>query len=321
MDGVLSQDEVNALLKGISTLEVDAPQSETAEAALFDFTNQERIIRGRMPTLEIVMDKLARALRQSLSSIFSRSIFVNVSTIGMRKFGSFIKSLPVPSSMHIFKMPPLKGVAMVYMEARLVFSLIDYFFGGPGAPTMKIEGRDFTPIESRLIGKIVEKILSDFEAAMACVQPTRVGYVRSEINPLFAAIVPPSDLVVKIDLEVEMEHCTGQIVFCIPYSLFEPIKERLTSSFQSERLEVDYRWTRTIRKILGEAPLDLQVNLGTARISLEQLRDLKVGDVITLEKPVTEPLELTVQGFPRFKVRPGEMNGSKAVEVVGRADA
>ncbi|MCA9771585.1 MAG: flagellar motor switch protein FliM [Myxococcales bacterium] len=322
MAEVLSQDEVNALLRGISDLEGDPEQVAAVNGVeAFDFASQERIIRGRMPTLEIVMDKLARSLRQTLSMTFSRSIYANVSGIGMRKFGSFIKSLPVPSSMHIYKLPPLKGAAMLYLEARLVFAMIDYFFGGPGEPTVKIEGRDFTAIETRLIKKVVDRLLLDLETALSCIHPIRVEYGRSEINPLFAAIVPPSDLVVKIDFEVQMEHCSGQIVFCIPYSSLEPIREVLSSSFQSERFEIEYRWTEVIREIIGEADMELEVLLGKSTTTVGAVRDWAPGTVLTLNQRPSDPLTLLVEGEPRFRAYPGDANGNTAVQVVERIDA
>lgn len=319
MAEVLSQDEVNALLRGISDLEGEMETTASTDGVeAYDFASQERIIRGRMPTLEIVMDKLARSLRQTLSASFSRSIFANVAGIGMRKFGSFIKSLPVPSSMHIFRLPPLKGAAMLYLEARLVFAMIDYFFGGAGEPTVKIEGRDFTAIETRLIKRIVDRLLVDFETAMRCVHPIRAEYGRSEINPLFAAIVPPSDLVVKIDFEIQMEHCTGQLVFCVPYSSLEPIRDKLSSSFQSERLEVEYRWTEQIRSAMGAAELDLEVLLGSTFTTVKEVREWEPGTVLQLQQRPAEPLTLRVEGKPRFRVYPGEANGNTAVQVVER---
>jgi len=320
MDGVLSQDEVNALLGGLDEEggEQSGDPQAAPEAMPYDFANQERIIRARMPTLEIAMDKLARSLRQTLSTAFGRSIFASVAGIGMRKFGSFIKTLPVPASMHIFKLAPLKGSAMVYLEGRLVFSLIDYFFGGPGAPTAKIEGRDFTPIELRLISKVVRQILADFEKALRAIHPLEAEYTRSEINPMFAGIVAPTDLVIKVDLEIEMEHCTGQISWCLPYAMIEPIRDKLSSSFQSERAESDDRWTKPVHDCLVGAEVDLQVNLGRTELSLQRLRNLKTGDTLMLNQHAGDPLNLLVEGNPRFRVYPGEINGFAAVQVVER---
>ena len=208
MSKILSQDEVDALLKGMTggEIEVETDQAPDEDGVIaYDLTNQDRIIRGRMPTLEIINDRFARIFRTSISSTLRKVVDVSTTSIDMIKFGEFMRSLPVPTSLHIFRMEPLRGHAIMVIETRLVFNLVDYFFGGDGKSDIKIEGRDFTAIEHRVTKRVVEMVLADMEKAWKPVHEISLQYHRSEINPQFAGIVPPTDVVVVIKFDLEME--------------------------------------------------------------------------------------------------------------------
>ncbi len=323
VEKILSQEEIDALLRGMENGEVSTAQEPLDPSGIrqYDFTNQDRIIRGRMPTLEIINDHFCRLFRNSLSTALRKTIDVSSKGVEMKKFGEFIKTLPVPSSLHIFRMDPLRGVAILALEAKLVFTLLDVFFGGSGKTIYRVEGRDFTAIESRLIQKIVTMIFSELEKAWNAVHPITFQHVRSEINPQFISIVPPSDLVIHIPFGVELEQFVGVLALCIPYAIIEPIKNRLYSGFQSEQLEVDQTWVSRFLERLQSAEVEVKVELGRSKVMVQDLLRWKEGDVIGLDQDVSDPLVVQVEGVPKFIGRPGICRGNKAIQIDRRIES
>lgn len=320
VEKILCQEEIDALLRGMENGDVStAPESpDRSGIKRYDFNNQDRVIRGRMPTLEIINDHFCRLFRNSLSSALRKTIDVGSRGNEMKKFGEFIKTLPVPSSLHVFRMDPLRGYAILVLEAKLVFTLLDVFFGGSGKGTYRVEGRDFTAIESRLIHKVATMIFSDMEKAWNVIHPITFQHVRSEINPQFVSIVPPSDLVINITFGVELEQFTGMITFCIPYAIIEPIKNRLYSGFQSEQLEVDQTWVSRFLDRLQSAEVEVKVELGKSKVMVQDLLRWKEGDVLSLNREVSDPLVVQVQGIPKFLGKPGICRGNKAIQIEGK---
>ncbi len=318
MAQILSQEEVDALLRGVSDGEIETETEEVIDESgvvAYDLTSQERIIRGRMPTLDIINQRFSRLFRNSLSAALRKVLDVSAVSTDTVKFGEFIKSLPVPASLHIFKMEPLRGFALLIAESKLVFALVDTFFGGTGGASMKIEGRDFTTIEQRMIKKVVLMALEEFEKAWKPVHNVNISFVRSEVNPQFAAIVPPTDVVVVIIFEIEMDQVSGTITVCLPYSTIEPIIGKLRAGFQSDQLEVDQMWIRRLRERMVEAQVDVTVELGKTKITSRDLMNFKIGDIIQLDNDVSDELIVKVEGVTKFKGYPGTMKGSKAVQV------
>jgi len=233
----------------------------------------------------------------------------------MAKFGEFIKTLPVPSSLHVFRMEPLRGHAILVLESKLIFTLLEVFFGGSGKTAFGIEGRDFTAIESQIIQKVVMMIFADLEKAWNAVHPLTFQYVRSEINPQFVSIVPPSDIVINITFGVELDQFTGMVTLCIPYSIIEPIKNKLYSGYQSDQLEVDRSWIRRFLDRLINTEIEVKVEMGKHQIMVQDLLQLKVGDILALGKDVTEPLVVEVQGIPKFLGKAGVCGENKAIQI------
>ena len=317
MSKILNQDEVDALLRGISGGEIET-EEEVAEApsgiVTFDLANQDRIIRGRMPVLEIINDRFSRLCTSALANTMRKRVDVNPISIDMSKFGDFMRSLPGPTSINIFKIDPLRGNALLVVDTRLVFSLVENFFGGAGSQP-KIEGRDFTPIEQSIIVKVVKIILSNLEDAWRPVHEVSIELLRSEINPQFATIVPPSDVVVVISFEVELENALGSMVLALPYATIEPIRSKLYAAFQTERLEIDHAWISRFRDRLMETPVELNVTFGTTQMTGRQLVDLKIGDILLLDQDEDDMLEARIQGILKFLGHPGFVKGNKAFKV------
>ncbi|GAB6113666.1 flagellar motor switch protein FliM [Desulfomicrobium salsuginis] len=318
MSKILNQDEVDALLRGISGGEIETEEEvveDQSGVVSFDLANQDRIIRGRMPVLEIINDRFSRLCTSALANTMRKRVDVNPISIDMSKFGDFMRSLPVPTSINIFKIDPLRGNALLVVDTRLVFSLVENFFGGAGSQP-KIEGRDFTPIEQSIIVKVVKIILANLEDAWRPVHEVSIELLRSEINPQFATIVPPSDVVVVISFEVELENALGSMVLALPYATIEPIRSKLYAAFQTERLEIDHAWISRFRDRLMETPVDVGVTFGTTQMTGRQLLDLKVGDILLLDQDEDDLLTARIQGVLKFLGHPGFVKGNKAFKVI-----
>ena len=318
MSQVLSQGEVDALLRGVGDgfveTETDVPE-EVIGVVPYDLTSQEKIVRGRLPTLDIINQMFSRLFRNSFSSLMRKSADISAVSTDSLKFGEFLRSLPVPSSLHVFRMEPLRGFGLMVIESRLVFSFVDTFFGGTGTSDINILGRDFSAIETRMTRNVVQTALEDWERAWKTVHPLSCTYVRSEVNPQFAAIVPPTDVVLVIVFDIEMENSSGTVTICIPYSMVEPIINKLKANFQSEQLEVDQVWINRLRGELMQTEVELVAELGQVELTPRDLLGLKVDEVIMLGKDVSDPLHISIEGITKFRGYSGVSRGMKAVQI------
>jgi len=318
MGEVLSQNEVDALLRGVGDgqVETEADQPEEVSGVVpYDLTSQEKIIRGRLPTLDIINQMFSRLFRSTFSSLMRKNVDVSIVSTDTVKFGEFLRSLPVPSSLHIFRMEPFRGHGLLVVESKLVFSVVDNFFGGSGTTEAKITGRDFSAIEIRMIKNVVLNALEDLEKAWKPVHPVTTTYVRSEVNPQFAAIVPPTDIVLVQLFDIELETISGTLTICLPFAAIEPILPKLKAQFQSEEMEVDQVWVKRLRSELLQTEVEAVAELGRAQITPAKLLKFKVGDTLMLGRDVSDPLVLKVEGIPKFKGYPGVSRGNKAIQI------
>lgn len=320
MTQVLSQSEVDALLSAVSDNRVASDEAAGGDnlkngIVQYDLANQDRIIRGRMPTLDIIHDRFIRLFRVTLSNALRKMANISVNSTGPLKFSEFMNSLPLPSCLNILRLDPLRGAAVMVIESKLLYALVDSFFGGNDVPYTKIEGKDFTQIEIKIARRVVLSAIDDLEKAWEPVYPLKIGYSRTEINPQFVAVVPPSDVVIATTFDVELEKVSGTIKIVIPYATLEPIKSKLSVGFQSEQLEVDFIWINRIKEQIMQASANILVKLGEATISIQDLVDLEPGDIIQLDKDATLPLDVLVEGVPKFKGLPGLLKGNRAIKV------
>jgi flagellar motor switch protein FliM len=313
-DNFLSQEEVDALLKGVNgdQDDVQAPE-EVAGVRTYNLATQERIVRGRMPTLEIINERFARLLRVGLFNFLRRSAEVSVGSVRVSKYSEFIRNLVVPTNLNLVHMKPLRGTALMVFDPGLVFLLVDNLFGGDGRFHTRVEGRDFTATEQRIILRILDIVFDAYTKSWEPVFPVEFEYIRSEMNTQFANIATPNEVVVASTFTVELGSVSGQIHFCMPYSMIEPIRDALTSSLQGEALEVDKRWIRLMTQQIQIAEVELVARLGTAKVSFDEILNFRVGDVIPLNIP--ESIEATVDGVPVLDCTYGVLNGQYALRV------
>lgn len=309
----LSQDEVDALLEGAS----DAPETDGNEAAggvrPYDLATQERIVRGRMPTLELVHERFARNLRVGLFNFMRRNPEISLGPVKVQKYSAFLRDVVVPTNINIMQVKPLRGSGLLICEPQLVFAIVDSLFGGDGSVHSRIEGRDFSATEQRIIERMLEVVCGEYRKAWAGVYPIELEYTCSEMQPQFANIATPSEIVVTARFELEIGNVGGAMHLCIPYSTLEPIRETLYSTLAGDSHTSDRRWVVKLSRQIQSAEVELVAELGHARATVADLIRLKAGDFVELD--LNETLVAKVDGVPVFDCRYGVSNGRYAIKV------
>jgi flagellar motor switch protein FliM len=316
INDILTQDEIDALLHGVNSGDVetqtDAPV-EDGSAKTYDFATQDRIVRGRMPTLEMINERFARYFRINLFNMLRRSAEISIGGVQMLKFSEYVHSLFVPTSLNLVRVKPLRGTALFVIDPKLVFILVDNFFGGEGKYQAKIEGREFTPTEMRVVQMLLVLAFRDMKEAWAPVLPVEYEYVNSEVNPQFANIVSPSEVVVVTTFHIELEGGGGDLHVTMPYSMVEPIREVLDAGVQSDRSDIDGRWIHALREDMKDAEVGLSSVLANIDLSLKDVLSMKPGDVIQMDLP--EKVTVLVEDIPLFRGYYGVHQGLNAVKI------
>ncbi|RLV61630.1 flagellar motor switch protein FliM [Parashewanella curva] len=313
MSDLLSQDEIDALLHGVDEVEEEVVDQSNDDALSYDFSSQDRIVRGRMPTLEIVNERFARHLRISMFNMMRRTAEVSINGVQMLKFGEYIHSLFVPTSLNMVRFSPLKGTALITMEARLVFILVDNFFGGDGRFHAKIEGREFTPTERRIIQLLLKIIFEDYKDAWAPVMDVEFEYLDSEVNPAMANIVSPTEVVVINSFHIEVDGGGGDFHIAMPYSMIEPIRELLDAGVQSDKQDTDMRWSQALREEIMDVDVGFNASLGEQSMSLRDVMTMQAGDIIPFDLP--EHVMMKVEDLPTYRCKLGRSRENLALKV------
>ena len=315
MTDLLSQDEIDALLHGVDDVEDEVVGGDENIGSMknFDFSSQDRIVRGRMPTLELINERFARHMRISLFNMLRKTAEVSINGVSMVKFGEYQNTLYVPTSLNMVRFRPLKGTALVTMEARLVFILVENFFGGDGRFHAKIEGREFTPTERRIIQLLLKVVFEDYKEAWSPVMGVEFEYLDSEVNPTMANIVSPTEVIVVSSFHIEVDGGGGDFHVVFPYSMVEPIRELLDAGVQSDKMDTDVRWSKALRDEIMDIPVEMKVNLLESKISLRDLMDLEAGDIIPVEMP--EAATVFVEELPTYRGKVGKSNDKLAVQI------
>jgi len=316
INDILTQDEIDALLHGVNSGDVDTDESSNAndgQARNYDFASQDRIVRGRMPTLEMINERFARYFRISLFNMLRRSAEISIGGVQMLKFSEYVHSLFVPTSLNLVKIKPLRGTALFVIDPKLVFILVDNYFGGEGKFHTKIEGREFTPTEMRVIEMLLGLAFKDLKEAWAPILQVSFDYLNSEVNPQFANIVSPSEVVVVTTFHVELDGGGGDFHVTMPYSMVEPYREILDAGVQSDRSDTDERWVHALREDMKEATVELVTTLLEVTLNLGDVLEIKPGDIIPVDLP--ENSILKVEDIPIFRGAYGVHEGMNAVKI------
>ena len=311
----LSQDEVDALLKGV-TGETDEPeesQGEGGDIRAYNIGTQERIVRGRMPTLELVNERFARYLRIGLFNYMHRNAEISVGPIRVQKYSEFIRNLVVPTNLNLVVAKPLRGTALFVFDPNLVFLVVDNMFGGDGRFHTRVEGRDFTATEQRIIQGLLGVVFAEYSKSWKPVHEINFEYVRSEMNSQFANIATPSEIVVSTTFTLEFGGATADMHICFPYSMVEPIRDLLYSSMQSDQLSSDQRWIVMLRKQLKDAEVEIAAQLASTTVTLGQILKMKTGDIIPINIP--DKIVVNVDHIPLMECRYGQQGGQYALKI------
>ena len=312
---ILSQDEVDALLQGITgeSQKLEQEEVESGEIRNYDIASQERIVRGRMPTMEIINERFARNIRIGLFNFIRKSPEIAIGSIKVQKYSAFLREIVVPTNFNIVSVRPLRGSGLIVCDPTLVFAVIDALFGGAGKYHTRIEGRDFSPTEQRIIVRLVEVITTEYKKAWTGIYPLELDYQRSEMQPQFANVATPSEIVVATSFTLEIGDTSGTIHFCIPYATLEPIRDVLYSTIQGDASEPDRRWVNLMKQQIQSANVELIAELAHAPATVEQLLSFKVGDFIELD--LRQAIQVKVVGVPVFDCHYGTSNGKYALKV------
>jgi flagellar motor switch protein FliM len=313
---LLSQDEIDALLHGVDDVDEDESlegSANSGETSDYDFSSQDRLVRGRMPTLEMINERFARHMRISLFNMMRRTAEVSINGIQMIKFGEYVHTLFVPTSLNMVRFRPLKGTALITMEARLVFILVDNFFGGDGRYYAKIEGREFTPTERRIVQMLLKIVFEDYKVAWSPVMDVSFEYLDSEVNPSMANIVSPTEVVVISSFHIELDGGGGDFHVVLPYAMLEPIRELLDAGLQTDKEDTDMRWSRALRDEIMDVSVEISTKFIEVTLPLQKIMDLKAGDIIPIVMP--EHITMLVETLPSFRAKLGQSRNNLALKI------
>ena len=312
---ILSQEEVDALLQGITgeSQKLEPEAAQTGAVRDYKLADQERIVRGRMPTMEIINERFARKIRVGLFNLIRRSPEVSISGTKVQKFSAFLREIVVPTNFNVVQVKPLRGAGLIVCDPSIIFAVIDALFGGNGKFHTRIEGRDFSPTELRVIMRLVEVITTEMCKAWRSIYPIELEYQRSEMQPQFANIATPSEIVVSTAFSLEIGETSGSIHICIPYATLEPIRDILYSTIQGDAGEPDRRWVNLLQTQIQSADVQLVAELATAPATVEQLLSFKPGDFIELDLEKIIPVK--IDGVPIFDCHYGTSNGHYSIKI------
>ncbi|MGJ7520471.1 flagellar motor switch protein FliM [Variovorax sp. LT1P1] len=313
---VLSQDEVDDLLRGVTGGSVDqtsAPDTKPKDGLpAYDLGAPDRVVRSRMHTLEVINERFARGLRGALLNFMRRSPDISVGPIQIQQYGEFVRHLPVPANINMLHMKPLRGTALFVFDPKLVFLVVDNLFGSDGRYHVRVEGRDFTRTEQRIIKRLLDLSLQCYGDAWKPVFPLDFDYVRAEMHGKLANIVAANEVVVNTTLQIEFGPVGGFLHVCIPYSMIEPIRNQLSNPIQDE-VEVDKRWVNQMSRQMQSADVELVANFVQMTSTIGKVLALEVGDVLPIELPTT--VTASVDNIPVMDCTFGTSNDRYALRV------
>lgn len=316
MDDILSQDEVDALLRGMGDGDVEVENDNPADggtAKVYDFTNQERIIRGRLPALDIINERFARGFQRHFNEMILASVEVTAGEVKIIKMIDYLRNLFVPTSLNIYRINPLNGISLFTLDSKLIFTAVDIYFGGTGLLPFKIEGREYTPVEMSMIRSILDITTENMRKAWAPVMDVEIEYMHSEMNPKFAGIVDATDMIVVSPINVRFEGVEGRVDIVMPYAMLEPVRDKLEEGMQNLQGETDNRWSRTLREESKNIEVTVSADLAEVQMYMNDLLKMEKGDIIPFEMPKLVTLRAEDIALARGKV--GVSNDKKAIKI------
>ncbi len=308
---VLSQEEIDNLL-GFSVGEVNLEDHSGIRAII----DSAMVSYERLPMLEIVFDRLVRLLTTSLRNFTSDNVEVSLDRITSVRFGDYMNSIPLPAVLSVFKAEEWENFGLATVDSSLIYSMIDVLLGGRrGAAALRIEGRPYTTIETNLVKRLIEVVLSDTEQAFRPLSPVTLTIDRLETNPRFAAISRPAHAAILVRLRVDMEDRGGNVELLLPYATIEPIRNVLLQMFMGEKFGRDPIWESHLATEIANARIAVDALLYESHIPLRQLMDLKVGDTLPLGLRPDAPVTVRCGNVTLTEGRMGRVGDRVAIRV------
>jgi flagellar motor switch protein FliM len=316
-DDLLSQDEIDALLKGVSGDDESSDAGDgPAESNIrpYDPATQHRIIRERLHALDIINERFARQFRMSLFNLLRRSADITVESVRYQSYSDFSRHIPVPTNVNLISMKPLRGTALVLFPPNLVFMVVDNLFGGDGRFLTKSEGREFTHTEQRIIQRMLNLAIDAYHDAWKAVYPLEIDYVRSEMQVRFANITStPNEVVVTSTFHLEVGNLASDFQICMPYSMIEPIRELLSGPLTDSHGDEDRQWGQRMAGEIKQSQIELAADFVDIATSIGRVMSLKVDDVLPIELP--DIVSARVDGVPVMNCEFGSQHGQRALRV------
>jgi len=325
-EAFLSQDEVDALLASVTGAADDTPPAASASPNAqdgrpdvrpgvrpYDLGSPDGVVRRRMQTLELINERFARSLREGLLTFMRRSADILVGPVRIQKYADFERNLPVPANLNMVRLHPLRGTALFAFDPNLVFLVIDSLFGSDGRYHMRVEGRDFTQTEQRIIRRLLDLTLASYTQSWQPVHPLTAEYLRAEMHTRFASIASANEAVAVTTFRIEFGAIGGDLNICLPVTMIEPIRDLLMRPLQHASNAVDQRWQRQLSRQVRSAPVELVAELARIDSHVRALARLQPGDVLALALP--ETINACVDGTPVMQCRYGAANGQYALQV------
>ncbi len=312
---VLSEDEVDALLNDENTV-----QDDDSEPRVIDFTSQERVVRGQFPVLERIHERFAQKYIASIYNLMSKEIEIKIEDLKILKFSEYMSSLKTPSSINIIRILPLRGKALVVFDPELVYTLVENYFGGDGRFKMNLEEREFTISEQRIVDSVMELMFKDLQEAWSPIMKLDFETVAHEMNPQMVNVNAPTDILLISTFVAQFsETQKGTFALALPYSMLEPVREQLNISAAHSDDDIDPNWISALETQVMSVPLMLSSTLAQTTMTLREMSNIKVGDVIPLEIP--ETVTLYIEELPRFTAKYGISNDKCALTIIDNTTA
>ncbi|WP_280549030.1 flagellar motor switch protein FliM [Halomonas sp. 11-S5] len=315
-DDLLSQEEIDALLKGVSgDDEPEAKSNGTSRVRPYDPASQHRIIRERLHALDIINERFARHFRMGLFNLIRRSADITVDSVRYQSYSEFSRNVPVPTNINMIAMKPLRGSALIVFPPSLVFMVVDNLFGGDGRFVTKSEGREFTNTEQRIIQRLLQLAIDAYSESWKSVYPLEISFLRSEMQSKFANITnSPNEIVVNTSFNLEVGNLASSFQICMPYAMIEPLRDLLTNPLSDGSQDQDGTWTKRIAGEIRHSEVELVANFTDIASRIAHVMALKTGDVLPMELP--EMVTASVDGVPVMECEYGSQHEQRALRVL-----
>lgn len=316
-DDLLSQEEIDALLKGVSGEdEADSADAHKGHGRIrpYDPATQHRVIRERLHALDIINERFARHFRMSLFNLLRRSADITVDAVRYQSYSDFARNVPVPTNLNLIALKPLRGSALVVFPPSLVFMVVDNLFGGDGRFLTKSEGREFTHTEQRIIRRLLTLAIDAYQESWRSVYPLEVDFLRSEMQVKFANITSsPNEIVVNTTFHLEVGNLSSDFQICMPYSMIEPLRDQLSGPLTDSHPEEDRLWEQRMAGEIKQSHVELVADFVDIPTSIGRVMSLKKGDVLEIDLP--EIVTARVDGVPVMLCEYGSQQGQRALRV------